>query len=145
MAAYYSQDYENARIQVTEMKIGIQIEPQMGYTYEEIVTLAKAAKEANFYSFTVSDHFFGNIESVEKSGHDAWTLLALLTPQTERIRLGTLVTSQSYRNPALVGDIPSTHSTRTHFYRWFIGEYPRMDFDITLWRHIHTIHGLYRD
>jgi F420-dependent oxidoreductase-like protein len=87
------------------MKIGIQIEPQMGYTYEDIVTLAKAAEDANFYSFTVSDHFFGHIESVEKHAHDAWTLLALLTPQTERIRLGTLVTSQSYRNPALVAKI----------------------------------------
>ncbi|MFX0184540.1 MAG: TIGR03560 family F420-dependent LLM class oxidoreductase [Candidatus Hodarchaeota archaeon] len=87
------------------MKIGIQIEPQMGYTYEDIVTLAKAAEDANFYSFNVSDHFFGNIESVEKNGHDAWTLLALLTPQTEHIRLGTLVSSQSYRNPALLAKI----------------------------------------
>lgn len=87
------------------MKIGIQIEPQMGYTYEDIVILAKAAEDANFYSFTVSDHFFGHIESVEKHAHDAWTLLALLTPQTERIRLGTLVTCQSYRNPALVAKI----------------------------------------
>ena len=90
---------------MTIMKIGIQIEPQMGYSYEDVVILAKAAEDANFYSFTVSDHFFGNIESVEKNGHDAWTLLALLTPQTERIRLGTLVTSQSYRNPALVAKI----------------------------------------
>lgn len=87
------------------MKIGIQIEPQMGYTYGEVVTLAKAAESAGFYSFTVSDHFFGNIKSVDKHAHDAWTLLALLTPQTERIRLGTLVTSQSYRNPALVAKI----------------------------------------
>lgn len=87
------------------MKIGIQIEPQMGYTYEDIVILAKAAEDADFYSFTVSDHFFGNMESVEKNGHDAWTLLALLTPQTEHIRLGTLVSSQSYRNPALLAKI----------------------------------------
>jgi F420-dependent oxidoreductase-like protein len=87
------------------VKIGIQIEPQMGYTYRDIVTLAKAAEDADFYSFTVSDHFFGNIKSVEKHAHDAWTLLALLTPQTERIRLGTLVTCQSYRNPALVAKI----------------------------------------
>jgi F420-dependent oxidoreductase-like protein len=87
------------------MKIGIQIEPQMGYTYGDIVALARAAEDAGFYSFTVSDHFFGNVESVEKYAHDAWTLLALLTPQTERIRLGTLVTCQSYRNPALVAKI----------------------------------------
>ena len=77
----------------------------MGYTYEDIVTLVKAAEDANLYSFTVSDHFFGHIESVEKHAHDAWTLLALLTPQTERIRLGTLVTCQSYRNPALVAKV----------------------------------------
>ena len=90
---------------MTIMKVGIQIEPQMGYSYEDIVILTKAAEDANFYSFTVSDHFFGNIESVEKNGHDAWTLLALLTPQTELIRFGTFVTSQSYRNPALVAKI----------------------------------------
>ncbi|OLS25222.1 MAG: 5,10-methylenetetrahydromethanopterin reductase [Candidatus Thorarchaeota archaeon AB_25] len=90
------------------MKIGIQIEPQMGYTYGEIVTLTKAAEDAGFYSFTVSDHFFGNPESVEKHAHDAWTLLALLTPQTERIRLGVVVTCQSYRNPAQLAKIVAT-------------------------------------
>ncbi|MBN2230244.1 MAG: TIGR03560 family F420-dependent LLM class oxidoreductase [Candidatus Thorarchaeota archaeon] len=90
------------------MKIGIQIEPQMGYTYEDVVILAKAAEDAGFYSFTVSDHFFGNVESVEKHAHDAWTLLALLTPQTERIRLGTVVTCQSYRNPAHLAKIAAT-------------------------------------
>ena len=80
----------------------------MGYTYEEIVTLAKAAEDANFYSFTVSDHFFGNIESAEKHAHDAWTLLALIAPQTKRIRLGTIVTCQSYRNPAQLAKIVAT-------------------------------------
>jgi F420-dependent oxidoreductase-like protein len=90
------------------MNVGIQIEPQMGYTYEDIVILAKAAEAANFYSFTVSDHFFGNPESVEKEAHDAWTLLALLTPQTELIRLGTVVTCQSYRNPAQLAKIVAT-------------------------------------
>ena len=90
------------------MKVGIQIEPQMGYTYEEIVTLAKAAEDAGFYSFTVSDHFFGNLKSVEKHAQDAWTLLALLVPQTERIRLGTLVTCHSYRNPAQLAKIVAT-------------------------------------
>lgn len=90
------------------MKIGIQIEPQMGYTYEEIVTLTKVAEDAGFYSFTVSDHFFGNIQSVEKNAYDAWTLLALLVPQTARIRLGTFVTCHSYRNPAQLAKIVAT-------------------------------------
>ncbi len=90
------------------MKIGIQIEPQMGYKYDEIVTLAQAAEKAGFYSFTVSDHFFGNPQSVEKDAYDAWTLLALLVPQTKLIRLGTFVTCQSYRNPAQLARIVAT-------------------------------------
>jgi F420-dependent oxidoreductase-like protein len=87
------------------MKISIHIEPQLGYTYNDIVTLAKAAEDSGFYRFTVSDHFFGPVEGHEVQSHDAWTTLALLVPQTERIRLGTLCTSQSYRNPALLAKI----------------------------------------
>lgn len=90
---------------MTSMKISINIQPQLGYTYNDIVTLAKAAEDSGFYSFTVSDHFFGPVEGHEVQSHDAWTTLALLVPQTERIRLGTLVTSQSYRNPALLAKI----------------------------------------
>ena len=87
------------------MKISIHIEPQLGYTYSDIVTLAKAAEDSGFYSFTVSDHFFGPPEGREVPSHDAWTTLALLVPQTQRIRLGTLCTSQSYRNPAHLAKI----------------------------------------
>ncbi|MFX0116570.1 MAG: LLM class flavin-dependent oxidoreductase [Candidatus Hodarchaeota archaeon] len=87
------------------MKISINIQPQLGYTYNDIVTLAKAAEDSAFYCFTVSDHFFGPEEGHEMPSHDAWTTLALLVPQTECIRLGTLVTSQSYRNPALLAKI----------------------------------------
>ena len=87
------------------MKISIHIEPQLGYTYDDIVTLARAAEDSGFCGFTVSDHFFGPVEGHEMQSHDAWTTLALLVPQTKRIRLGTLCTSQSYRNPALLAKI----------------------------------------
>jgi alkanesulfonate monooxygenase SsuD/methylene tetrahydromethanopterin reductase-like flavin-dependent oxidoreductase (luciferase family) len=87
------------------MKISISIEPHVGYSYEDIVALAKAAEEADFYRFTVSDHFFGSIKGRENQCYEAWTTLALLVPQTERIRLGTQVTCQSYRNPALLAKI----------------------------------------
>ncbi|UCD96465.1 MAG: TIGR03560 family F420-dependent LLM class oxidoreductase [Candidatus Bathyarchaeota archaeon] len=90
------------------MKISINIQPQLGYTYNDIVTLAKAAEDSGFYSFTVSDHFFGPVKGHEMPSQEAWTTLALLVPQTERIRLGTLVTSQSYRNPALLAKIVAT-------------------------------------
>ncbi|MHA1939927.1 MAG: LLM class flavin-dependent oxidoreductase, partial [Candidatus Thorarchaeota archaeon] len=87
------------------MKICIHIEPQVGYSYEDIVILAKAAEDAGFYRFSVSDHFFGYPKGTEIPCFEAWTTIALLTPQTERIILGTQVTSQSYRNPALLAKI----------------------------------------
>jgi len=80
----------------------------MGYTYEDIVVLTKAAEDAGFYRFTVSDHFFGNEKTTERPSTEAWTTIALLTPQTKHIRLGTQVTSQSYRNPALLAKIVAT-------------------------------------
>ncbi len=87
------------------MKLSIHIEPHVGYSYNDIVAIAKAAEDAGFHRFTVSDHFFGWIEGTELECYDAWTILALLTPQTKKIRLGTVVTSQSYRNPALLAKI----------------------------------------
>lgn len=87
------------------MKVCIHIEPQMGYSYEDIVILAKAAEDAGFYRFSVSDHFFGYPKGTENPSYEAWTTIALLTPQTEHIILGTQVTSQSYRNPALLAKI----------------------------------------
>ncbi len=90
---------------VTIMNIGITIQPQIGYSYEDIVILAKAAEDAGFYRFSVSDHFFGYVKGTQNQNYEAWTIIALLTPQTERIHLGTMVTSQSYRNPALLAKI----------------------------------------
>ena len=89
------------------MKIGIHIEPQMGYTFQEIVNLAKTAERLNFHQFTVSDHLFGSPELPATNSYEAWTIIALLTPQTKGIRLGTQVTCQSYRNPALLAKIVS--------------------------------------
>ncbi len=87
------------------MKICIHIEPHVGYSYEDIVVLAKASEDADFYRFSVSDHFFGYPKGTENPCYEAWTTIALLTPQTERIILGTQVTSQSYRNPALLAKV----------------------------------------
>ncbi|MBD3406521.1 MAG: LLM class flavin-dependent oxidoreductase [Candidatus Lokiarchaeota archaeon] len=87
------------------VKIGIHIEPHVGYSYEDIVVLAEAADKADFYRFTVSDHFFGHPKGTENQCYEAWTAIALLVPQTTQIMLGTQVTSQSYRNPALLAKI----------------------------------------
>ena len=84
------------------MDAGIQIEPQFGFTYEAIRQIAIEAEALGFSHLWASDHFFLRPEDPLTDCLEAWTLLAALTQATARLRLGTLVTCQSYRPPSLL-------------------------------------------
>ena len=98
---------------------GIQIEPQYGYNYHHIRDVAKRAELSGFESIWVSDHFFIRPDAVDVNCLEAWTTLAALARDTVKLRLGTMVSSQSYRNPALAAKIAASldHITggRTYF------------------------------
>jgi F420-dependent oxidoreductase-like protein len=88
-----------------KVEFAIQIEPQLGYSYEEILAVAQDAEQAGFAALWVSDHFFLDEKSPDRDCFEAWTLLAALARETRSLRLGTLVSCQSYRNPALLAKI----------------------------------------
>ncbi|MFX1416073.1 MAG: LLM class flavin-dependent oxidoreductase, partial [Promethearchaeota archaeon] len=84
------------------VKFGVHIEPQLGYDYENAELIALEAEKLGYDSFWASDHLFWDEQSENRNCMDAWTLLAALAAKTTKIRLGTLVTCNSYRHPPLL-------------------------------------------
>jgi len=94
---------ENSTAQEKRMtRFGIQIEPQFGFTYTEVADLAKEAERLGFTALWASDHLFFDARSERRNCLDTWTLITALAPITTRLRLGTLVTCNSYRLPSIL-------------------------------------------
>jgi F420-dependent oxidoreductase-like protein len=85
------------------MELRIFTEPQQGATYDDVLAVAKAAEELGFDAFFRSDHYMVMGDGDGLPGpSDAWTTLAGLARDTSRIRLGTLVSSVTYRYPGIL-------------------------------------------
>ncbi|WP_306209531.1 LLM class F420-dependent oxidoreductase [Actinoplanes sp. RD1] len=81
------------------MRLVIFTEPQQGATYDTLRRLAVAAEDAGYDGFFRSDHYLTMGGDGLPGPTDAWITLAGLALQTSRIRLGTLVTSATFRHP----------------------------------------------
>ncbi|MBS1836720.1 MAG: LLM class F420-dependent oxidoreductase [Actinobacteria bacterium] len=82
------------------MDLRIFTEPQQGATYDQLLAVARRAEERGFDAFFRSDHYLsmGAVSGLPGPS-DAWITLAGLARDTERIRLGTLVTAATFRAP----------------------------------------------
>jgi F420-dependent oxidoreductase-like protein len=78
--------------------------------FEHLAGLTIAAESAGFDLVTVMDHFY-QIRGVGPETEpmmEAYTTIAALAARTTRIRLGTLVTGVTYRNPPLLAKMVTT-------------------------------------
>jgi F420-dependent oxidoreductase-like protein len=82
------------------MELRIFCEPQQGASYDQILKLALTAEEGGFGAFFRSDHYLkmGSVSGLP-GPTDAWITLAGLARDTKKIRLGTLLTSATFRLP----------------------------------------------
>jgi F420-dependent oxidoreductase-like protein len=81
------------------MRLVIFTEPQEGAGYDDLRRVAQFAEEAGFDGFFRSDHYLAMDSGGMPGPTDAWVTLAGLALQTSRVRLGTLVTSATFRLP----------------------------------------------
>jgi F420-dependent oxidoreductase-like protein len=72
--------------------------------FDRVVHQAKAAEKAGFDLVTVMDHFYQirGIGPETEPMMEAYTTLGALAASTSRVKLGTLVTGVTYRNPAML-------------------------------------------
>src|SRR5687767_9923608 len=82
------------------MQLRVFVEPQQGATYATQLAFAQAAERLGFDAFFRSDHYLkmGDVSGLP-GPTDAWVTLAGLARETSTIRLGTLVTSATFRLP----------------------------------------------
>jgi F420-dependent oxidoreductase-like protein len=86
------------------MRLRIFTEPQQGASYDDLLAVAQATETLGFDAFFRSDHYLamGDHDSGLPGPTDAWTTLAGLARETKHIRLGTLVSSLTYRPPGIL-------------------------------------------
>ena len=82
------------------MQLRVMTEPQQGATYDDLLAVTREAERLGFDAFFRSDHYQRIGDGDPGPGStDAWAVLAGLARDTERIRLGTMVSSATFRLP----------------------------------------------
>ncbi len=78
-------------------------------TYPELRTIARAAEDAGLDSIWVYDHLLFRFPGQPTTGiHEAWSMLAALAADTDRVELGTLVMAVPFRHPAVLAKMAAT-------------------------------------
>jgi len=82
------------------MDLRIFVEPQQGASYAQQLAVAQRAETLGFDAFFRSDHFLKMGDMTGLPGPtDSWVTLGAIARETSTIRLGTLVTSVTFRHP----------------------------------------------
>jgi alkanesulfonate monooxygenase len=84
------------------VRLRIFVEPQQGASYQQLLAVAHEVEAGGFDALFRSDHFLTMGGDGLPGPTDAWVTLGALARETSRIRLGTLVTSATFRLPGVL-------------------------------------------
>jgi len=90
------------------VKLGVSIEIQEGLGYGDTLALALAAEESGYDAALLAEHYTTSAAPEQRMAADAWIYLAALARDTERIRLGTLVSPVTFRHPSVLAKLAAS-------------------------------------
>jgi F420-dependent oxidoreductase-like protein len=117
------------------LRFGVKTAPQHT-TYEDMLRVWREADTLPIFEHAWDfDHFYPLGADPTGPCLEAWTLLAAFAAQTERIRVGVMVTGNTYRHPAVLANMGATVDIISH---------GRLDFGIGAgWNEMeHTAYGI---
>ena len=84
------------------MDFRVFVEPQQGATYGDQLAVAQTAESAGYTAFFRSDHYLAMAGDGLPGPTDSWVTLGGIARETSTIRLGTMVTSATFRHPGVL-------------------------------------------
>ncbi|HEU5374402.1 MAG TPA: TIGR03560 family F420-dependent LLM class oxidoreductase [Ktedonobacteraceae bacterium] len=93
---------------------GIKTTPKQT-THEALLEIWREADTHSLFEHAwISDHFMSLGNDPSGPCLESWTLLAALTAQTQRLRIGVMVTGNTYRHPAVLAKMAATVDIIAH-------------------------------
>lgn len=89
------------------VEFGVQVAPE-GTTYEDLVRTFRLIEDSGYESAWLNDHFIPARGDKQSPHFESWIMLTALAMQTKNIRIGILVSGNTYRHPAVLAKMATT-------------------------------------
>lgn len=77
-------------------------------SWDEMLAGARHAESTGWDGLWVADHFMPNADDVSGPMHEGWTIATALGASVPRVRVGVLVTGNTYRHPAVLAKMAAS-------------------------------------